>query len=263
MKRTILPAAVLVLSVMTVSPALAQSAPSCAEAQLAFTRAQVAVDEAVSADDAAAAAKAADAALDDAEQERDDAFRALVGYPVYGVTEGDLPSAVAIRDEIRDLLALEDDTPREPRPVLEDKLELVERYIDALRAVPAAREKAEASDAVALQRAADDTDAAALTAGRDDARRAADEVCGGVTTTPPPPPFVDLDCSDFPLANDRTAQQVLDETPGADPHNLDTDGDRVACEAGEDTAPADDAQNSAPGAVVVPEGRIDTGGGPA
>jgi micrococcal nuclease len=39
----------------------------------------------------------------------------------------------------------------------------------------------------------------------------------------------DCDCKDF--ATQTQAQQVLDLTPGADPHRLDKDGDRVACES--------------------------------
>ena len=38
----------------------------------------------------------------------------------------------------------------------------------------------------------------------------------------------DLDCSNF--ATQAEAQAVLDATPGADPHRLDQDGDRIACE---------------------------------
>jgi micrococcal nuclease len=39
----------------------------------------------------------------------------------------------------------------------------------------------------------------------------------------------DCDCKDF--ATQAQAQQVLDLTPGADPHRLDKDGDRIACES--------------------------------
>jgi micrococcal nuclease len=39
----------------------------------------------------------------------------------------------------------------------------------------------------------------------------------------------DCDCKDF--ATQTQAQQVLDLTPGADPHRLDKDGDRIACES--------------------------------
>jgi micrococcal nuclease len=39
----------------------------------------------------------------------------------------------------------------------------------------------------------------------------------------------DCDCKDF--ATQAQAQQVLDLTPSADPHRLDKDGDRIACES--------------------------------
>src|SRR5690606_13928281 len=60
------------------------------------------------------------------------------------------------------------------------------------------------------------------------------------TPTPADPdedllPAVDLDCKDFPLADGRTAQDILNEFPG-DPHGLDADEDRIACEPGQDTA---------------------------
>lgn len=80
------------------------------------------------------------------------------------------------------------------------------------------------------------------------------------TTVPPPPPaFVDLDCIDFPL-NGRTAQDVLDETPGEDPHNLDANGNRIACEV-----VADDNNNDNPPppqqVIQVPVGGVATGDG--
>lgn len=48
-------------------------------------------------------------------------------------------------------------------------------------------------------------------------------------TTEPPPPFVDLDCSDF--TNREAAQTKLNETPNSDPHKLDSNNNRVACES--------------------------------
>ena len=86
--------------------------------------------------------------------------------------------------------------------------------------------------------------------------------------TTEPAPFTDLDCKDFPLADGRTAQQVLDSTPDDDPHGLDADKDRIACEPGQDTAPdgSDIADRDEPGhveEVAVPQGGVNTGGGPA
>lgn len=63
-----------------------------------------------------------------------------------------------------------------------------------------------------------------------DAQVKVSELCGNEDPAPDP---ADLDCSDFPLADGRTAQDVLDETPNTDPHNLDIDGDRIACEYGD------------------------------
>lgn len=54
----------------------------------------------------------------------------------------------------------------------------------------------------------------------------------------------DLDCGDFPLADGRTAQQVLDADP-SDPHRLDADDDGRACEVDENedtTNPGDTNQ---------------------
>lgn len=68
------------------------------------------------------------------------------------------------------------------------------------------------------------------------------------TTTPAPP--ADVDCDEV---SDREAQAILDRDKH-DPHDLDTDGDGVACE--EQIAPKRDV-------VVVPSGGVNTGGGPA
>lgn len=90
------------------------------------------------------------------------------------------------------------------------------------------------------------------------------------TTTPAPtteaPPFNDLDCRDFPLADGRTAQDILNQTPTDDPNGLDADEDRIACEPGQDTAAdgGDIADTDEPvGNVAVPSGGVATGGGPA
>lgn len=82
------------------------------------------------------------------------------------------------------------------------------------------------------------------------------------TTTPvPPPPVDEFDCDDF--ATRTAAQAKLDETPGADPHRLDADGDRVACEL---ELPASNTPVPTPVVVpgysqvsVVPVGGVATG----
>jgi hypothetical protein len=88
------------------------------------------------------------------------------------------------------------------------------------------------------------------------------------TEEPEPLDPSDLDCGDFPLAEGRTAQQVLDADQN-DPHALDEDGDLVACEADDpaanptaDTTPAP-SDDSSSGDVVTPQGGVNTGGGPA
>jgi micrococcal nuclease len=43
------------------------------------------------------------------------------------------------------------------------------------------------------------------------------------------PPARNYNCSDF--STQAESQRVLDSTPGEDPHNLDRDGDRIACES--------------------------------
>lgn len=72
---------------------------------------------------------------------------------------------------------------------------------------------------------------------------ARDAACIGIPgpAGPQGPVFVDLNCGDFPLPDGRTAQQVLDATPGQDPHRLDLDDDRVACEIDE---PIDDGNDT-------------------
>lgn len=49
------------------------------------------------------------------------------------------------------------------------------------------------------------------------------------TNKPAAPASGDYNCSDF--ATQAEAQAILDQTPGADPHGLDRDSDRVACES--------------------------------
>lgn len=93
------------------------------------------------------------------------------------------------------------------------------------------------------------------------AQDAVDE-CGESNEGTPDP--LNLDCGDFPLADGRTAQQILDSTPGEDPHGIDADDDRRACEPGQDTVdnttPVDNDNDDE---VVVPSGGVATGGGPA
>ena len=97
----------------------------------------------------------------------------------------------------------------------------------------------------------------------DDAREDRDKDCATpVTTTPATPPPapepLDLDCVDFPTQ--AAAQAKLDETPGRDPHFIDSDGDRVACEAGDESfQPPAGNGGDFDQVGEVPSGAIDTG----
>jgi hypothetical protein len=74
----------------------------------------------------------------------------------------------------------------------------------------------------------------------------------------------DLNCDDFPLADGRTAQQVLDADRN-DPNVLDVDNDGIACEAGEldndepTTAPVSGGNGSYSQVETVPVGGVETG----
>lgn len=68
----------------------------------------------------------------------------------------------------------------------------------------------------------------------------------------------DLDCSDFPLADGRTAQNVLDADP-SDPHRLDAEGDGLACEIDEDEDTTDPAAPAGDGTGDDTTGDTNTG----
>jgi len=263
-KKILLVVAAVVASTVIAAPAaLAQDDdPSCAVAQLAFQRAQEALDDAAAADDAAAEAKAADEELARAERALEDAREAALsgGVPTDNQTSAD---AARLRTELEQLedIPVDDRTTEQQARIddIKDRLPLIDAVVSAEARVTTARTAADKTDADRLQDVADETDVDALTETRDAARKAADEACGTPTTTTPPD--VDLDCGDFPLADGRTAQEVLDSTPGDDPNGLDSDGDRVACEPGEDTAVVGD-DDTGSGSVVTPSGGVNTGVGP-
>lgn len=52
---------------------------------------------------------------------------------------------------------------------------------------------------------------------------------GGRWQTTNNTPIRDYNCTDF--QTQAESQRVLDSTPGEYPHNLDKDGDRIACES--------------------------------
>lgn len=255
MRRIVLLSAALVLSVMTAPVAVAHAQePSCAEAQLAFTEAQADLDAAVAADKAAAAAKAADEALARAERALTDAREDALsgGVPLDAQTAGD---AARLRAELAELLEVpvaERTTEQQARiDQIEDRLPLIDAVVRAETALVAARAAA-STDADRLADVAAQTDAEALGKVREDARKAADEACGGVTTTPTTPPTpvppLDVDCDEV---SDAVAQDILDKDRN-DPHDLDADGDGIACE-----------EVNGSGNVVTPSGGVATGGGPA
>jgi hypothetical protein len=121
---------------------------------------------------------------------------------------------------------------------------------NARQAAAAARTARDAARALVTQSLADrDAARAAANGGLQveldaliDARDAACEPVVTPTPTPTPTPSAtptptptptpgddDYNCIDFPLSDGRTAQDVLDADP-SDPHRLDYDKDRVACE---------------------------------
>jgi hypothetical protein len=267
-KKTVLAlGAALALSVMTAPTAYAQvGEPSCAEAQLAFQRAQAALDEAVAADEAAADAKAADEELARAERALEDAREAALsgGVPTANQTAADAARLRADLARLEEIPVGDRTTEQQARiDDIKDRLPLIEAVVSAEARVATARTEAGKTDADRLQDVADETDAKALADARETARKAADKACGVPTTTPPPDP-AELDCDDFPLSDGRTAQDVLDENQD-DPHQLDEDGDLVACEA-DDPAAGGSNQDDDPGTsgdVVTPSGGVATGGGPA
>lgn len=60
---------------------------------------------------------------------------------------------------------------------------------------------------------------------------------------PPVPPQGDLDCEDFPLADGRTAEDVLKETPDVDENHIDNNGNGIPCEAPEQDDVVPDTSN--------------------
>lgn len=229
MKKTAVTAAVLAMFVMTAPVAWAQDDdPTCDEAKTAVADlekrlAAAAADESVKERDAVEAAKQA---VKDARVARDAAQKAH--------DDGGTPTP----DEVAALQAAK----------------------DALTARKAELVKAEA------KLAADGPKVAGLRAQVELAIAARDKACAPATTTPAPQPDpAELDCGDFPLADGRTAQQVLDADQD-DPHQLDEDGDLVACEADDPAANPPATPAPAPDVnveVVVPQGGVATGGGPA
>jgi hypothetical protein len=233
--------AVLLLSVMTAPVALADDdAPSCDEAKRLVVRLEASV-------------------TDRAAKERVDEAKAL------DTAKADVRDTQAKLDDARQALKAALDAVPPVQATIDEARATVKKFEDRLVVVKALRDKAQKaldtdSNALAGLRARLE----AAISDRDDACDDADPTSTPPTTTPAPeePPAVDLDCGDFPLADGRTAQQVLDSTPGADPNGLDSDGDRVACEPGQDTASDEADGGNGVGSVAVPSGGVATGVGP-
>lgn len=248
MRKTLVPAAVLALFVMTAPTALAQDGPvDCAAAVTALNAADVAHRDAVAADEKHAAGKEADDELVRAENR-------------LAKAQAELDAAIAADNAAG---ATEDS------PATVSAKALVATRTDE---VNRARVEADKTDADELRRKANRTDAAALKTALDEAREDFDRICGGVTTTPAPEledPRNTFNCIDFPLNDGRTAQDVL-AADLSDPHNLDTDNDGVACESDQPSDSGlgndDPAPTTVPAPVenvTVPSGGVATGGGPA
>jgi len=191
-----------------------------------------------------------------------------IPFDVNTVNANDVESAISFLRRLRDQAQGADQT---------ERVEQLNREMDIVKALrDAINEHQQASEARQAVNLAD------LAASQ---KTACDEADPGPTPSPTPTPtpteepepseepepdpnFVDLDCKDFPLADGRTAQQILNETPNDDPHGLDADKDRIACEPGQDTA-ADSSSDFADSGEVVsgrvarPSGGVSTGVGPA
>lgn len=242
--------------------------PECAEALAVFNDARAEHIAAVDADEAAEVAEVADKAVTDARAEHGSAVSAavLAGAPSSSHTQEKVDQ---LRDELADLREVEDPTDVEITRIAEIKkrLPLIVAVLDADAKLDEAVKVADTTDAAALRRTANATDASALGEARTAAGLKAEEVCGAnpestpaPTPTPTPTPApereleVDFDCSDF--ANTAAAQLKLNEDM-SDPYNLDYDRDGVACEDEEPVVDDDDSQ-----IPVVPVGGVATGGGP-
>jgi hypothetical protein len=231
-KKTLVPAAALAMSLMTVSVgwAQAQEPADCGAATSALTSAQSDLNKAKDDDEKAQKATDDDTAFDRADRELRQAQNRL-DRAQKAVDEG-LPAG---------------GTEAEQRELESAKKDVRQATNERDRA----RKQADKENAAQLQRVADRTDAAELQKRLDAAQEDVNRLCGGVTTTPQAPDN-DVDCDEV---SDARAQEILD-ADRSDPNNLDTDNDGVACEE-------DILLNPPPAVVVVPNGGVATGGGPA
>jgi hypothetical protein len=219
-------AVALVAALAINSPALAQDEqPSCADALTAYVAAQADLDALPETVPNPALAEL-QAAVAEAKADVDAALPPVLTYSA-DVYPGDkVPASVEALTEATLRAILDDkDLGADARAQVQVALDAVLAHASAVAALDAAAAKVPNPARVDAQ------------AKVDTARTAADDACRGpvgptptvAPTTTPAPNDDDLDCGDFPLSDGRTAQDVLDADP-TDPHNLDSDGDQVACE---------------------------------
>lgn len=170
-------------------------------------------------------------------------------------------------------------------------LDLLDNILDRQDAIVEVLAKKAPADAAAKELADDQARFAAEQEAVEDATEERDGSCAPPTTENPVPPVEDddtsglnpeYDCRDFPLTDGTTAQDILNGDL-SDPHKLDLDSDNIACETSENHAGSDsdgdgvidnrggvveedsldDTSTGTSGDVVVPQGGVATGGGPA
>lgn len=250
MKKTLVPIAVLALSLLTAPVAFAQEPTDCGAATSALTSAQSAHSDAVADDEKAKTAKDADDAFDDADRELRQANNRLQRAE----------DAIADRGPVNGDRASQE--PADGTPAEKKELKSAKQAVkDATEERNKARTKADKEDANQLQRKADRTDADELKKAVDEAQDDVNRLCGGVTTTPPADDDpADVDCDEVDAAE---AQRILD-ADRSDPNNLDQDGDGLACEVDEILPDPDNGGSVSDGGsdVVTPTGGIATGVGP-
>lgn len=128
---------------------------------------------------------------------------------------------------------------------------------DTLDALTAAQRDLITAVTVLRNAAAPSTETDNLTAAQTALQAAVDTrttACTSTAPTPAPGPTDELDCADFVhdgILDQAAAQAILDRTPDADPHGLDGNHNRIACEGAGDTGRQ---------VTVVPTGPAETGG---
>lgn len=211
--------------------------PSCSQAQIALAEADrlhaaaVAADKAAAqaeaADKAAADAKAADVALAEAENRLAAALPKVLEYNENVYPGNTRPTLAQLTPGLLNQILVDPDLGGGARAEVEAALAAFATRDAAKKAAEsdaaALQVEADKTDAVALRRVAGETDADALKLKLDAAVDTAGTACKGQNIPPRPR---DIDCDEVTKAE---AQRILD-ADRADPHDLDVDGDGIACE---------------------------------